>query len=135
MGKLEFKHLAPYLPYKLKVQYWDRKIVMNAGQGSSKNWIGIAVIIQRQGENCNPILHPLSDLTKEIKVNGEKFVPMKFFYDSYGAGYNNYASFLSHEKINFSTPSLMRYCDVQYLLKWHFDISGLIEKELAVAYK
>ena len=78
MGKLEFKHLAPYLPYKLKVQYWDRKIVMNAGQGSSKNWIGISATIQKQGENCKPMFRPLSDLTKEIKVNGEKFVPKIF---------------------------------------------------------
>lgn len=78
MEKLELKHLAPYLPYKLKIRYWDRNIVMNAGQGSSTNWIGITAVLRRQGEkqNCYPILRPLSDLTKEIGVDGEKFVPI-----------------------------------------------------------
>ena len=53
---------------------------MNAGQGSSLNWIGINAVIQRQGTKEGyisplPILRPLSDLTKEITVNGETIVP------------------------------------------------------------
>ena len=52
-----------YLPYKLKIQYWDKQIVMNLGEGSSPTWIGLKAVIRRQGENCRPLLIPLSFLT------------------------------------------------------------------------
>lgn len=33
---------------------------------------------------CKPILHPLSDLTKEIEHDGEKFVPMDSIKKEFG---------------------------------------------------
>jgi len=39
--KLELKHLAPYLPYKLRIKYYERNQVMNMGSGHSTHWIGI----------------------------------------------------------------------------------------------
>lgn len=67
--QLTLSDIAFYLPYKLRVQYWDRNVVMNAGQGSSTHWIGITALLQRQGDkhNCYPILKPLSDLKKDAK--------------------------------------------------------------------
>ena len=76
--KLEIKHLSAYLPYGLKVK-WG---------ADTANLVGLvrdAVILNGEFwmssqktsiDNIKPILRNLSDLTKEIEVNGEKFVPM-----------------------------------------------------------
>lgn len=72
--ELQLKHLAPYLPYQLKVELLNfpigkniRTLELDCGHDFhfylQKNWV-------------RPHLHPLSDLTKEIEVNGEKFVPL-----------------------------------------------------------
>ena len=36
MKQLTIEHLAPYLPFLLKIKYGDDIRVMNAGQGSSR---------------------------------------------------------------------------------------------------
>lgn len=45
MEKLTIEDLAPYLPFNLRVQYFDRNVVMNTGSGSYTNWIGITALI------------------------------------------------------------------------------------------
>jgi hypothetical protein len=78
--KLELKHLIPYLLHNLK---WTD------GDDHTNTIIGISgdtlEFISEQGDfdSCQinliedkPILRPLSDLTKEIEINGERFVPM-----------------------------------------------------------
>ena len=65
MEKLELKHLAPYLPYGLNGIHGDKRIDFN----SANIWVFTL--------NAKPIFRPLSDLTKEIEHNGEKFVPME----------------------------------------------------------
>jgi hypothetical protein len=76
--KLELKHLAPYLPYELNgiVEYSedDKQIIKLHTEDGQNNVVGIADWFR--GYTCKPILRPLSDLTKEIEVNGEKFVPI-----------------------------------------------------------
>jgi hypothetical protein len=67
--KLELKHLAPYLPYGLKGYAEDIKLI------DSITLHNVEFIIVEQ-PRAKPILRPLSDLTKEIEHNGEKFVPM-----------------------------------------------------------
>ena len=80
--KLELKHLAGYLPYGLK--YKD----------IPKGFDGIRELDIKTFdwclENGKPILRPLSDLTKEIEVNGEKFVPYINLAKKYAemSGYN-----------------------------------------------
>jgi hypothetical protein len=78
--KLELKHVTPYLPYSLKgvVNGWVLLV-----SGVDKPYTLSDVIIKFLNEksdepiqNIKLILHPLSDLTKEIEHNGEKFVPM-----------------------------------------------------------
>lgn len=73
--------------------------------------------------NYKIVKHPLSDLTKEIEVNGEKFVPLKKM------GYNVSWYGWDFYKINILEQ---KYSDIQKLLEWHFDIYGLIEKGLAI---
>lgn len=121
MKKLEIKHLAPYLPYELKVQYQGITNLKELSEHNKKepkgfnvldedyiSWensapeeiIGTRISIikrihfykthirlyvgKRHGYlklvgfyDIKPILRPLSDLTKEIEHNGEKFVPLK----------------------------------------------------------
>ncbi len=67
------------------------------------------------------ILRPLLDLTKEIEHNGEKFVPIEDFKK---AGY----IFPLNEDNFYNLP----YGIVNILLKWHFDIYGLIDAGLAI---
>lgn len=69
-------------------------------------------------DEVKPILRPLSDLTKEIELNGEKFVPIQE----------------TDIDIPFTSDLLflVTYGDVQKLLEWHFDVFGLIENNLAI---
>ena len=117
--KLEQKHLAPYLPYGLKIKVIDTNFykydVMTLCDKSGLSNIGLSDLLD-EPQDFKPILHPLSDLTKEIEVNGEKFVPRDKFYGNpldYKILDNNYNV-------------------VQKLLEWHFDVFGLIENGLAV---
>lgn len=82
--KLELKHLAPYLPYKLRCQFIHSgrigtiSNIYTIGEGYDNEDIKISIDFT-DGDHIwmfKPILRPLSDLTKEIEVNGEKFVPM-----------------------------------------------------------
>ena len=80
--KLELKHLAPYLPYGLKF--------LEVRKGSFNNSDDIIEQVELNTSNINYlnnsriykvksrkiILRPLSDLIKEIEVNGEKFIPI-----------------------------------------------------------
>jgi hypothetical protein len=90
--KLEIKHLAPYLPCELKViimgemvkgtEYNDKptpiifELVGLDTNHVEYHEIGRSVTEQIVFSDCFPILRPLSDLTKEIEHNGEKFVPI-----------------------------------------------------------
>lgn len=65
----------------------------------------------------------LSQLTKEIEHNGEKFVPMDIIRKDYIG-----------EAIGLNTATWSHRV-VQKLLEWHFDIHGLIENNLAIEIK
>lgn len=140
--KLELKHLAPYLPYGLKVQFIgllndDCKLVdsdyIKIGEVAElgavefrytdpiywmdfkRGYFGINSI------NFKPILRPLSDLTKEIDVNGEKFIPIDYF-----VGDDSdlvYSACLIHNDFSYLPYNL-----VEKLFEWHFDVFGLIEQ-------
>lgn len=79
--KLELKHLAPYLPYGLKVKNENRtyKIITINGFYFSKSELILNSIELNGGissKEIKPILRPLSDLTKEIECNGKKVMPI-----------------------------------------------------------
>jgi hypothetical protein len=67
--KLELKHLVPYLPYRLEVihKYDNGSMYLHV----DTNNVNIVIDLKYK-----PILHPLSDLVKEITINGEAFTPM-----------------------------------------------------------
>lgn len=134
--ELEVKHLAPYLPYGLKLQYVVRGVVQSTGimRSISHNDFEThptMVNINYQGEEhiwmFRPILRPLSDLTKEIE---EKFVPIE------KCGYCSLEDCTNESEIEEITSShILGFMPFNYfdkLLEWHFDVFGLIPNGLAI---
>jgi hypothetical protein len=138
--ELELKHLAPYLPYELKIYMEDLRY-----HGKPFYWeLGKTTNIKDVLENKNkPILRPLSDLTKEIYHNAEKFVPIdrikkRMLKDI------KYIDKDSVQSIHFSKGNVciisINYevvgeCPLEFynsLVGWHFDVFGLIEAGLAI---
>lgn len=117
MNKLTIEHLAPYLPYGLKVFYTDNntiyKMVISNNTLSLRGGVNIDDILETKSK---PIVRPLRDLS-DVQI-GEldlchDFSMMKF----------------SEIKIN---PLKYPYTIVLKLFEWHFDVFGLIEKGLAL---
>ena len=98
--------------------------------------------------NFLPILRPLSDLTKPIEHNGEKFVPIERILglgkkDGDASSPWNYKILINDNnlirielvrsqqtlELNFRDLSLKH---AMLLIDWHFDIAGLIEKGEAI---
>ncbi len=83
---MKLEHLAPYLPYELKIVWFNKKSkdIYKIGFDSEIDFdnsiypLSTLIFTINQGKELGwkPILRPLSDLTKEIEHNGEKFVPM-----------------------------------------------------------
>ena len=116
--KLELKHLAPYLPYGLNYQYTGNGITKIMGSHN------IDIV---NGEVFKPILRPLSDLTKEIEIDGEIFIP----YDWIKENIDRHGCYIDYSDM-FIEPTEYAYNVVSKLFEWHFDVFGLIEKGLAI---
>lgn len=133
MGKLELKHLAGYLPYGLEAKYQLTDIV-NSERSETRSKLMTAENVDFVLKYCMPILRPLSDLTKEIEHNGEKFVPIEKF----GTKYSSYESSIYKHTLNECCSDLEsfnlldRIRIIDKLLEWHFDIHGLLENNLAI---
>ncbi|AGO47431.1 hypothetical protein Phi19:3_gp027 [Cellulophaga phage phi19:3] len=83
--KLELKHLAPYLPFELKIKS-GKNVVRELSEMSKaydlpRKYTHLYNVINGIGHK--PILRPLSDLTKEITINGETFIPLIEIAKSY----------------------------------------------------
>ena len=84
METLTLEHLAPYLPYGLRCQWNQSKPFELMGLQKGNDSVNNELWTWRDGSKyltgylyeCKPILRNLSDLTKEIEHNGEKFVPL-----------------------------------------------------------
>ncbi len=123
MEKLELKHIVGYLPYGLKMELLGFPFTQALGKHYRTLELdcGHDFRFYLNENRVRPVLRPLSDLTKEIEVNGEKFVPTDILK------WNTQNR--SIDKIYFETVS---YSMIQKLYEWHFDIHGLIEKGLAI---
>ncbi|MCH7724618.1 MAG: hypothetical protein IIC76_14960 [Bacteroidetes bacterium] len=122
MKTLELKHLAPYLPYELML--WD-------GEESFKMLTEYIIVVQQEG--WKPILRPLSDLTKEIEHNGEKFVPIERIFKPdmikiLGGVEEIYKTWVKDGKIT----TALTLDAWQKFYEWHIDCFSLIENNLAV---
>ena len=136
--ELEVKHLAPYLPYGLKLQYVVREKVEKTGvlqSISHRDFETHPTRVSIEGlyneEHIwifKPILRPLSDLNKEIVIKGEKH-QMWLLINGQKALDNG-----KIENMNGYQYSILElsYNKIQTILNFHFDIFNLIEKGLAV---
>jgi hypothetical protein len=147
MEKL-FKHIAPYYPYDvcIKSAYWNKTGIATSLYKDLSDQIGFVCDDSTERydiyKNCKLILRPISDITKEIEVNGEKFIPMerlssKLFYkesdnfdslESCRLWIKNHLSELNSTK---GYDNLIHWI-FQDLIKWHFDLFGLLENGLAI---
>ena len=139
--KLELKHLTYYLPYGLKMiclNYYEEEDI------PYQKWLLSSLSVNdfdnreldewwnEQGDNFyvnsefKPILRPLSDLTKEIEVNGEKFIPTeKLSVHLFDWDFIDYV-------VNRKHTEGIPFWVIQKILEWNFDIFGLIPQELAI---
>ena len=132
--KLELRDLAPYLPYGVKMIFeksGDIRVLNGLFIELGELRFHFNVINRGQTIwNYKPILRPLSDLTKEIEVNGQKFIPINWLENQYPNLDLHYQceSLLDDERwIN-----QCEYLLIQHLFEWHFDIFNLIKNNLAI---
>lgn len=149
--ELELKHLAPYLPYGFKIlePHTGNIRKMNLGQGRSSSWVGLKTVLRNQETSkerytvYSPILRPLSDLTKEIEHNGEKFIPFENFMlqnhniqeirITLDPTSDDFMIYDLHEDGEGNTSEIS--CSYEFyrlLFEWNFDVFGLIDKGLAI---
>ncbi len=126
--ELELKHLASYGDKECKYQTREGNILTF----DFEDLYDIQVAIEQgafEPENYKLLLHPLSDLTKEIEHNGGKFVPMeKLKLKKCDSGEQ-----LSQYYFEFKPQWASLYLHhIQKLFEWHFDVAGLIEAGLAI---
>jgi hypothetical protein len=137
--KLELKHLAAYLPYNLQLLFEKSGRIITM-MSCYVNDGSLHIVDYNEGNdydlrvwNFKPLLHPLSDLTKEIEVNGEKFISIEELLHEINS------LVVGGEK--YSKEEMLSMCNNSYyseawitdrLTEWHFDIFGLIDTGLAV---
>lgn len=88
-------------------------------------------------EEMLPVMHPMSDLTKEITHNGETFVPLVKHVESMGEPVEDFDPFLltDYEQavLNIISSSEIRtQYDLEFLLEHNFDIYDWIKDGLAI---
>ena len=143
--KLELKHLAPYLPYKLKVHIEDNRIYTLEGLSAKYDRVDLD---DDYGWSymggIKLILRPLSDLNRfgEDIINEHSINLL--ISEKYNLDYGTFSSFKGELDIELDGDPDLRYdvnkrisFDVmltiqEELLKGHYDIYGLIENNLAI---
>ena len=133
--ELQIKHLAPYLPYGLKLQYVVREKVEKTGIMKS--------IIHNEDEThptkvsiewgdaehiwmFKPLLRSLSEIKNYFQPIFDTDKEVNEFLS-----YETLTPF-SIEDLENCLPEYIPYGSFKVLLKHHFDVFGLIEKGLAV---
>ena len=135
--KLELKHLAGYLPYNLKIEThygWDTMSTLNdwSVNGDCEESYSYETL---EETDFKPILRPLSDLTKEIKVNNKKFCFEQWLNES--SCPEEYAQYTRciYKTLSDGSPIDIHYLSYRIIKKMyehHFDIYGLIDAGLAI---
>lgn len=132
--KLTIEHLAPYIPYGLKVQWSDGKIstvdIELTESDYMEDKIGgylLAYSIKQENSLLKPLLRPLSQLTKEIKHNREKLIFSNFYLSV-----NDIMLIRRTVKLKLHLGDYVHWRTMNTMIKYHFDVFGLIEQNLAL---
>jgi hypothetical protein len=137
-GKLEAKHIAPYLPYKL--MFWHTKLKNKQEMSKMKVRKDGDILVDIESDTLiyissindswiKPILRPMSDLTKNIKVDGVDIIPIEGMFLPCGER-EILTSWADENKCWLGTQ--VSYLIYQHLFELHFDVFGLIDKGLAI---
>lgn len=127
--KLELKHISPYLPYRLKCQTTDKGEVviseLNAAYSDNSYTFMNIVESEKCFDDIKPLLKPMSALNISYVAELAKYITS---ID------DKYSIEIAKKMIEAykSKPLNMPYVVVQKLLEWHFDVFGLIDRELAI---
>ena len=151
MKQLDIKHLAPYLPYEIQLQYIVRDKVVKTGimksiiHNESETHPTKISIHFNDAEHIwmfKPILYPLDYLTKEITHNGETFVPIEHFeigdddnccYEFDNGNIKLIQNITTIAKYNnWHDINFLPFAVVQQLIEWRFDVFNLINDGLAI---
>lgn len=128
--------MASYLPYGLRIgalkDYEGIRTMVCTGSNSKE--VNIEAV-SRLG--YKPILRPLSDLTKEIEHDGQKFVPFehinRVMIRQWSDSCERYIDAALDDMANIDNHILKCPFDmIQIFCKWHFDIFSLIDAGLAI---
>lgn len=120
--------LAPYLPHKLNLFIESDGFLQNEEvlELTSLYPSGVGVYDYNRVEywynEVKPVLRPLTDLDKEKDFNGKKIIPLKeiaIYADVYSLKEDILSGFVSVIVFN-------------QLLRWHFDVFGLLDNNLAI---
>lgn len=144
--ELGFKHIAPYMPYRLNChcrglvidEYSDNPIPVKVEIVTlSINYVEIHEIGRTVTEeyfykDIFPIVRPRSDLSKEIEHNGERFVPIEWFEEKYYTLDLHKQCERLLEEDGYNWIYQCNYMLVQQLLEWHFDVFNLIPEVGAI---
>jgi hypothetical protein len=142
--KLKLKHLVCYLPYGIPAKLSEKGIFNQDDEFPNPRTKELGVIKNisfwdpeitgqlhisdtysfdfDEIDEIDIVLRPLSDLTKEIEVNGEKFVPYEKIKKMYPI--DTFSS--------TSNTAQWSYRIIEKLAEWHFDFQGLIPSGLAI---
>jgi len=145
MKKIYFEDIAGYLPYGLRVNMISRSCatydvsLMNCGLDYNATATVSEWYFSRKGatfglNDIKPIVRPLSDLTKEIEHDGEKFIPI--FKLTKLCDVENDSDWIEHVydfMTNDADWTNAPYWMVIKLYEWHFDIHNWIGDGLAIS--
>lgn len=126
--ELETKHIAPYLPYKLKCQVKDlgKTIVAELHSVYADGTCTFCDTIESEKgfDYVKPILQPLSNDNFDYDI----FLMDNFPKEQWADAYNDIMA-----GIGFGVQvEQIPYVLFEFLLKNHIDVFGLIEKGLAI---
>jgi hypothetical protein len=133
MEKRELKHLSAYYPYNVICK-----------RGKNKPRVLHAITPWLKLDGLKLILRPLSDLTKEIEVNGDKFIPKERLYkkwlEIHKATYGDKSESLTRGTFDIFINVVyepkgydrIEHWMFQDLIKWHFDVFSLIDNGSAL---
>lgn len=121
MNKLELKHLAPYLPYGLKITVYgdfEMKLVHDS-KPEDLHTISIKGVLEDY--HCKTILRPLSELNTDEIFSDSAFCSEIIIQD------------LESIWMSYDSPCMADFVSGYHqLLENNFDVFGLIEKGLAI---
>ena len=152
--KLELKHLVPYLPYKLQMKcakdvIWrpngnEKPLIKEADATLTTDLLAdIEDGVYDSLTKFKPILRPLSDLKNVIGIDGILIYPLLELTEKVIAiepeSFNNKKdaimwidAVIITEVVQDNGYYKIPHWAFQELIKWKFDVFGLIKKELAI---